>query len=258
MPRAEAAAQSPGSTQGSPRRRALLLGLIAPLVASPAGRAQTQADVKAFFEAIEADDDVAVRRLLVRGLSSNLVDPAKGPAIVIAAQAKAWRAVRALLDSRLTELEARNPAGETVLMYAALHGDIELIRLLLKRGAQVNMGGWTPMHYAAVSGRTDVLALLLEHHAYIDAPSANGTTPLMMAAREGRMAAVKLLVAEGADPSLRNEAGLGAPEYLARRGDAAEARWLADRASEFLKRYGTRESPVRAPAGDAGAAPAGR
>ena len=53
MPRAEAAAQSPGSTQGSPRRRALLLGLIAPLVASPAGRAQTQADLKAFFEAIE-------------------------------------------------------------------------------------------------------------------------------------------------------------------------------------------------------------
>lgn len=256
MPRAEPRFARP--RQPASARRALLVALVAPILASPTGRAQTAADLKAFFEAIEADDDVTVRRLLVRGLSSNLVDPVKGPAIVIGAQAKAWRAVGALLDSRLTELEARNAAGETVLMYAALHGDIELIRLLLKRGAQVNMSGWTPLHYAAVSGRTEVLALLLEHHAYIDAPSANGTTPLMMAAREGQMPAVRLLVGEGADPSLRNEAGLGAPEYLARRGDVAEARWLADRATAFLQRYGTRQAPVPAPEGSAGAAPSSR
>jgi ankyrin repeat protein len=212
----------------------------------PPARAQSAADLKAFFEALEADDDVGIRRLLVRGLSSNLSDPVRGPAILIAAQAKAYRAVRALLESRLTELEVRNPAGETLLMYVALHGELDIARLLLRRGAQVNMSGWTPLHYAAVGGRTEMLALLLEHHAYVDAASANGTTPLMMAAREGQMAAVRFLVAQGADPSLRNEAGLGAPEYLARRGDMAEARWLADRASEFLKRYGTRESPVSA------------
>lgn len=256
MPRSEAAGANAAHRLAG--RRTLVLGGLAALLASPAGRAQSTDDLKTFFAALEADDDATVRRLLVRGLSSNLADPVKGPAIVLAAQARAWRAVRALLDSRLTELEARNPAGETVLMYAALHGDIDLVRLLLKRGAQVNMSGWTPMHYAAVSGRTDVLALLIEHHAYIDAPSANGTTPLMMAAREGRMAAVKLLVAEGADPSLRNEAGLGAPEYLARRGDLAEARWLADRASAFLQRYGTRESPVRAPGGETPATPGSR
>jgi hypothetical protein len=131
-------------------------------------------------------------------------------------------------------------------MYAALHGELDVARLLLRRGAQVNMSGWTPLHYAAIGGRTEMITLLLEHHAYIDSPSANGTTPLMMAARDGQFRIARLLVEQGADPSLRNEAGLGAPEYLLRRGDEAEARWMAERATEFLRRYGTREAPVRA------------
>jgi ankyrin repeat protein len=226
------------------RSRRALLGLaLATLATRAAG--QSADELKEFFTALETDEPIAVRKLLVRGVSSNLVDPERGPAITIAAQARAYRALRALLDSRLTDVDARNPRGETALMYAALHGELDVARLLLRRGAQVNMTGWTPLHYAAVGGRTEVIALLLEHHAYIDAPSANGTTPLMMAAREGQFRAAKMLVEEGADPSLRNEAGLGAPEYLLRRGDEPEARWMAERASDFLRRYGTRAAPVR-------------
>jgi ankyrin repeat protein len=49
------------------------------------------------------------------------------------------------------------------------------------------------------------MELLLEENAYIDAESPNKTTPLMMAAQYGSPAAVKLLLAEGADALSRRE-----------------------------------------------------
>jgi ankyrin repeat protein len=58
-------------------------------------------------------------------------------------------------------------------------------------------------------------------HAYIDAGSPNGTTPLMMAARYGTGEAVDLLLAEGADARLKNQQGLTALQF-------AEARRTPD------------------------------
>jgi ankyrin repeat protein len=49
-----------------------------------------------------------------------------------------------------------------------------------------------------------VTAYLLEMRAAVDAPSPNGTTPLMMAAFYATPLAVKLLLEEGADPTLVN------------------------------------------------------
>ncbi|MEI8303876.1 MAG: ankyrin repeat domain-containing protein [Burkholderiales bacterium] len=216
--------------------------LIAPLAL--AGPEQDQAE---FFAALPSDNVHTVRKLLVRGVSPNLVHPEQGPVIVMAAQAKAFGALRALLDSRITEVNVVNPKGETALMYLAMFGEIDLARMLIGRGAQVNQPGWTALHYAAATGQLGMIRFLVEEqHAYIDAASANGTTPLMMAAREGQVRAARLLAELGADPSLRNQAGLGAPEYFLRRDQPDEARYLADKASEFLRRYGTRESPVPA------------
>ena len=64
--------------------------------------------------------------------------------------------------------------------------------------------------------QTAIVALLLEHHAYIDAASPNGSTPLMMAAQYGTREVVKLLVDEGAGPGLKNQLGLGAADFALR------------------------------------------
>ena len=87
------------------------------------------------------------------------------------------------------------------------------MKALIARGADVNKTGWAPLHYAASAGtpqHTAIIALLLENHAYIDATSPNGTTPLMMAAHYGSNDAVQLLLDEGADPTLKNQLGLSA------------------------------------------------
>jgi ankyrin repeat protein len=89
-------------------------------------------------------------------------------------------------------------------MLAAITNQLELAKVLIEQGADVNRPGWTPLHYAATRGHREMMRLLLDNDAYIDSESANGTTPLMMAAYSAPPLAVKLLLEEGADPTLIN------------------------------------------------------
>jgi hypothetical protein len=98
-------------------------------------------------------------------------------------------------------------------MLAALHGLLAECQTLIQLGADVNKPGWTPLHYAATRGHLAVMNLLLDEHAYIDAASPNGTTPLMMAAHYGTASAVKLLLEADADPTLKNDLGLSAFDF---------------------------------------------
>jgi ankyrin repeat protein len=89
----------------------------------------------------------------------------------------------------------------------------------VKHGADVNKPGWTPLHYAATHAGPDALAqvaFLLENHAYIDAESPNGTTPLMMAAQYGEPEVLRLLLKEGADARLTNQQKLTAIDFALR------------------------------------------
>lgn len=220
---------------------------IAALVLAMAGAAPARAGAyEDFFEAVRTDDARTVEALVLRGISTNSADRKHGPAIVLAARERAHAALRALLLSPATDLDARNAAGESALMYAALHGDVENLKLLIAKGAAVNQPGWTALHYAASAGQVEAARLLLEHSAYIDAASENGTTPLMLAARQKQLTVAQLLVREGADPSLRNEGGYTAADYLERNGLADDAKWMRAQADAFLRRYGTRERPVPA------------
>ena len=128
------------------------------------------------------------------------------------------------MDWEKTTVESRNAADESPLMLASLKGLLPVVVKLIERGADVNKPGWAPLHYAATKGHLDVMNVLLENHAYIDAASPNGTTPLMMAAMYGTPSAVKLLLEAGADPALKNIQGLTAIDFAQRdkRLDSAE------------------------------------
>ena len=181
-----------------------------------------------FFTAILRDDGAAIAALLRRGFDPNTRDPKGQVGLSMALQLDSRKAFAALMASRQLNVEARNAQDESPLMLAAIKGNIEAVKALIARDADVNKPGWTALHYAA-SGTTPeharTIALLLENHAYIDAASPNGTTPLMMAAHYGTSEALQLLLDEGADPSLKNQLGLSASDFALRVGrkDAAEA-----------------------------------
>lgn len=225
--------------------RALAIGALFAAGVGASGPVRADA-YKDFFEAITRDDADTVRLLVLRGIGTNSADRKLGPALVYAASLKSWSCVRALMESPLTNPNVRNQAGETALMFAAMHGELPVARFLYSKGALINQPGWTPLHYAAMGGKLEVAQWLLQEHAFIDALSPNETTPLMMAAREKHPSMARFLLDEGADPSLRNEAGLSAADYFARNSDAEHAQWMEGKAREFLRRYGTREAPVPA------------
>jgi uncharacterized protein len=215
----------------------LLLALALALALTMHGGAGAQSRTE-FFQAISRDDAAAVQGAMLRGIDGNVRDELGTPALVYAAREKAWQATRALAELRGTDLDAPDTLGATALMYAALHGELPTVSFLVSRKAEVNRSGWTALHYAAANGHVDVVRFLLENHAYIDAESPNRTTPLMMAARQDRPTTVRLLVEEGADPTLRNDSGFTAADYARGTGATELARWLTERAEQFARRYG--------------------
>ena len=175
-----------------------------------------------FFVAIKQDDAATLSQLLRRGFDANTVDPKGQHGLYLALLEPSLKAAQTLLIWPKTNVNALNAQGESPLMMAALKGQMELAVALIKRDADVNKTGWAPLHYAATNGHLAVMSLLLDHHAYIDAESPNGSTPLMMAAHYGTGPAVRLLLEAGADPLLKNQQGLTAIDF-ARRVSRTEA-----------------------------------
>ena len=177
-----------------------------------------------YFAAIERDSAPLVVSLLNRGFDPNTRDPQGQHGLILALRAGALNVVNALLDDDATQVEVRTEKDESPLMLAALRGLSQICERLIARDADVNKPGWAPLHYAATGGHVEVMQLLLEHHAYIDAASPNGSTPLMMAAMYGGPSAVKLLLDAGADAQLKNNLGLTAIDFAkgAQRSDSME------------------------------------
>lgn len=184
-----------------------------------------------FFSAVRRDDAAQVVALLQRGFDPNTRDPSGQHALYLAVREPSAAVARALLQWPQTDADARNVQEETPLMLACLKGQLDIVKLLLARDADVNKTGWAPLHYAATGGHTEIMQLLLDQHAYIDAESPNGTTPLMMAAQYGSAAAVQLLLDAGADANLRNQLKLSAIDFAHRasRADVADLIALVQR-----------------------------
>lgn len=163
-----------------------------------------------FFKAIDLDQDSVVLALLQRGFDPNSPSPQGQPALILAMQKSSIKVSEVLMNWKTTNLSIQNPQRETPLMLAAITNHLDWAQKLIAKGADVNQPGWTPLHYAATKGNIEIMRLLIENHAYLDAASPNGTTPLMMAAHYGTPMATKLLLEEGADPRIKNQLGLSA------------------------------------------------
>lgn len=118
--------------------------------------------------------------------------------------------------------------NDTPLHLAAAGQRLEIARLLLKAGADVNAASnhrrGSPLHYAADGNlaapafdearQVKTIELLLKEGADLQAADKNGATALHRAVRSRSAAAVECLLRAGADPAARNLPG-ATPFHLA-------------------------------------------
>jgi uncharacterized protein len=183
---------------------------VALLAATPAHAEQASDSI---VKAVKFDYDTAVGKEIAKGQDPNATDDQGMPLLVLAAREQSNKVAALLLDNPQTKVGAEDSAGENALMLAALNGDVDLVKLLITKGAEVNKQGWTALHYAAANGHDDIATLLLGYSADVNAPSPNGTTPLMMAARGDHLSTLKLLIAKGADINAKNQIGMTALDF---------------------------------------------
>jgi len=151
--------------------------------------------------------------------------------------------VTALIDKGV-DLNARDGTGQTPLMTAANNNRVEILRLLLQKGADVNekvsggtpawMNGWTALMVAANHGNCGAVRVLLDGGANPKSTADVGSTVLMVAlgCRDDIMGALQRV---GADSDVKRDSG--ALMSAALTGDLNAVRTLLDKGTDVNAKW---------------------
>jgi ankyrin repeat protein len=203
-------------------------------------RAADRYGVTPLYLAAENGDAAMIAKLLDAGADANAVAPIGETALMTATRTGIPTALTLLLDRGAT-VDARDPEfQQTALMLAVRESHPEAVQLLLARGAEPNArtrvgpdpkfvppckgtgcgsegvginrgglpnrgrrgsaaGGMTPLLYAARDGRVEEARLLVAAGAIVEIGEANGIRPLLMALLNNQLPIARLLIEHGAD-----------------------------------------------------------
>ncbi len=139
-------------------------------------------------------DSETVRLLIACGVDVNAQDAYGKTPLMAAAAAKSSKAVNLLVDAN-ADVNIRNERRQTALIMATtddaefMPGDFHCVRILLERGAEVNVSdenGWTALMGVAYYGDLRLAQLLLQHGAAVNARDEDGRTPVNLAIQTGK------------------------------------------------------------------------
>jgi ankyrin repeat protein len=136
-------------------------------------------------------------------------------------------ALRALLKQG-ADVSGAQGDGMSALHYAAERGDVEMTEMLVYAGANVGattrIGQYTPLHLASQAGSATVVQALLKAGANVAArTTTTGVTPLHLAAATGNADVVKILLDKGADANAKDAEWGQTPLIYAAAQNRAEA-----------------------------------
>ena len=140
--------------------------------------------------------------------------------------------LRALLAEDPARANAFAPDGFTPLGFASFFAHPATARLLLENGADPNQAARngtrvSPLHSAIAGGNIEIVRDLLARGADVQGGQEGGFTPLHSAAGEGSEEMVRLLLEHGANGARQSDAGKTPAELARERGHARIAELLA-------------------------------
>ena len=167
-------------------------------------------------------------------LSASVCAIARSP-LADAVEKKDSATIRALM--RDSDVNAAQVDGTTALHWAARHDDLVTAKVLLAAKANPNAEnryGVTPLSLACINGNGAMIALLLEAGADSSKALPGGETPLMTAARTGKIDAVQALLARGVDVNAKvPQGGQTALMWAAAEGHTAVVEALLTAGADF-------------------------
>jgi ankyrin repeat protein len=165
-------------------------------------------------------------------------------AFIDAIKAGEFERIKAMISVDPGLIDARSRSGESAVLTAVYHRHKDIVNLLVARGATLSIfdacaageleraerlltedraavnrysaDGWTPLHLAAFFGHPKIAEVLLAHDASASAQSRNpnGNTPLHAALAGNHKFVAGLLIGAGADVNA-GDAGGWRPLHLA-------------------------------------------
>ena len=148
----------------------------------------------------------AVTLLLDRGANVNAKDVVRAQTALMWAVTENHPAIVKLLVTRGAEVNARTnvtkPKGEYTPARAGGAAGNGIIR---QRALPTADGGMTPLLFAVRDGNVEMTRLLLELGANIEQPSGNHTSPLLIALLNGQVGIATELLARGANPNAADD-----------------------------------------------------
>ena len=212
-----------------------------------------------------------VKTLLASGAHPNVATTMGETVLMTCAGTGTADAVAALLDHGANNVNAKEASyGQTALMWAAAQGNPEVVRLLLAHGADVrarsttyplpvSLGsrdaehgrggvmvpqrGFTPLLFAARLGRIENARLLLDAGADVNEKAPTGESALVVASFSDQGAVARFLLERGANAN-GADAGYTALHAAVLRGDVELVKALSARGADLNARL-TQGSPER-------------
>jgi len=178
--------------------------------------------------AVLADNGEIVKHLIEKGAEGELSELLM---LAVRYGKELTKSVKVLVNKGANVNKVSGPneypyVNDTVLIIAAQNDYMEIVKILLEKGANFEVrchsrswcAGKDAMIYAANFGNVEIIQLLLSKGANIDVQDKTGNSPLMMAARNGEETVAQFLVEKGANVNLINDKGYSASTYAYEQG----------------------------------------
>ncbi|KAG8184302.1 hypothetical protein JTE90_008987 [Oedothorax gibbosus] len=180
----------------------------------------------------------AVKLLLDMGSDINAqIETNRNTALTLACFQGRNEVVGLLLD-RKANVEHRAKTGLTPLMEAASGGYVEVGKVLIDKGADVNAppvpsSRDTALTIAADKGHYRFVQLLLERDAIVEVKNKKGNSPLWLAAHGGHLEVVQLLCTHNADIDSQDNRKVSCLMAAFRKGHVKVVKWMVKHVSQF-------------------------
>jgi hypothetical protein len=164
---------------------------------------------------------------------SCLLSYASGETIVEAAKNGDLDAVKKIIKAEPSQVNATDKWKHTVLHWACMRANWDIVRYLVENGADLNVkggDGGTAINWAVHHDNVEIIKLLIDKGAKLDIQNRWGMTELHTAIWRGCIQVVDYLLDQGSDPLIKTIEGWTAMHYAYRSGH--------DHVIELLKKRG--------------------